>query len=106
MPDKNNYEKIKEENIKITIMTEFYLQFDNFTSDYIKTISDLLEYDIPGVIQIKMRNMQQAKKFLKKESYVDEIIIKCKERIQELEKQQSSYFDYVNPKKILGLFFN
>ncbi len=99
-------EKIQEENIKNIIMTEFYLQFDIFTSEYIKTISELLEYDIPGVIQIKMRNMQKVTKLLKKDSYVDEIIIRCKEKNKELEQQKSSYFDYINPIKFFGSFFN
>lgn len=96
-------ERVSEENFKDTIMTELYSHFEKTEKEYRDVIIDVLGYDIPGTTQNKMRNLQRIAKLLKKNTYVDNIIIKCKEKKRDLESQKSSYFSYLSP--ILRLFF-
>lgn len=96
-------ERVDEENFKDTIMTELYSHFEKTEKEYRDVIIDVLGYDIPGTTQNKMRNLQRITKLLKKNTYVDNIIIKCKEKKRYLESQKSSYFSYLSP--IFGLFF-
>jgi hypothetical protein len=82
-------ERVNEENFKNIIMTELYSHFEKTEKEYRDVIIENLGYDIPGVIQNKMRNLQRITKLLKKDTYVDNIIIKCREKISNLIKQNS-----------------
>jgi hypothetical protein len=82
-------ERVNEENFKNTIMTELYSNFEKTEEEYRTKIIDILGYDIAGATKNKMRNLQRITKLLKKDTYVDNIIIKCQEKYN-LEKQNAS----------------